>query len=54
MLVWERVNHVRCAVMLLRDMAGAGVVKLLRVSVPSVLVVCFCAGFSFDCEHPHS
>ena len=28
--VWERVNPVRCAVMLLRDMAGAGVVKVLR------------------------
>ena len=38
--VWERVNPVRCAVMLLRGMAGAGVVKFY-VFVPSVLIVCF-------------
>ena len=28
--VWERVNPVRCVVMLLRNMAGAAVVKVLR------------------------
>ena len=39
--VWERVNPVRCVVMLLRNMAGAVVVEVLRFSVPNVLVVCF-------------
>ena len=39
--VWKRVNPVRRAVTLLRNMAGAGEVKFFYVFVPNVLVVCF-------------
>ena len=51
--VWKRVNPVRRVVTLLRDMAGAGEVKFLRVCAecPCCLLL---SGFFLDCVHPHS